>query len=213
MTDPEKGPQLSVPAPDDAALKRILAMTNNAPSPIYRPRDDSFLMIDAIGHIPLNGRSVLDMGTGSGILGLYCALHGAKVTASDIDQAAIDQVGRAAEALGVQIDLRLSDLFCDIPNRFELILFNPPYLPSVDVNDRSVDGGPAGTRLVDRFLEELPRHLDPKAEALLLLSSLNDPASVQLRHRNVEFSTVATKSLFFEELQVLRVRLRDDLMV
>jgi len=213
MTDPEKGLWLSVPVPDGAALKRILAITSNAPSPIYEPRDDSFLMIDAIGHIPLNGRSVLDMGTGSGILGLYCALHGAKVTASDIDQAAIDQVGRAAEALGVQIDLRLSDLFCDIPNRFELILFNPPYLPSVGVNDRSVDGGPAGTRLVDRFLEELPRNLDPKAEALLLLSSLNDPASVQLRHRNLEFSSIATKSLFFEELQVLRVRLRDDLMV
>jgi len=153
------------------------------------------------------------MGTGSGILGLYCAMHGAEVTASDIDQATLVPVCRAAEALGVRIALRLSDLFSNIPDRFDLIVFNPPYLPSVGVDDRSVDGGPDGTMLVDRFLDELPNHLVSGAEALLLLSSLNEPVSVQLRHRKLRFSTVVSKPLFFEELQVLRVRLGDDLMI
>jgi release factor glutamine methyltransferase len=170
-------------------------------------------MIDAIAPLQLNGRKVLDIGTGSGILGLYCAMRGAQVTASDVDELALEQVARNAEALGLQINLRLSDLFSDIPERFNLILFNPPYLPSAEINDRSVDGGHDGTMLVDRFLEELPGHFDRRAEALLLLSSVNHPASVQLRHRNLEFSTVARKSLFFEELQVLRVRLRHDLTV
>ena len=170
-------------------------------------------MIEAFARLPLGGSRVLDMGTGSGILGLYCAMHGAEVTASDIDEATVGQVSRAAEALGVKIDLRLSDLFSNIPDRFDLILFNPPYLPSVGANDRSVDGGPGGTVLIDRFLDQLPKHLGRRAEALLLLSSVNDPISVQLRHRKLEFSTVVRKSLFFEELQVLRVRLRDDLMI
>jgi release factor glutamine methyltransferase len=213
MTDPEKRRQSKLPVADDAVLKRILAITGNTPSPIYAPSDDSLLMIDVVARLPLIGKRVLDIGTGSGILGLYCAMHGAKVTASDIDEAAIEQVDRAAEALGVQINLRLSDLFSNIPDRFDLILFNPPYLPSVGVNDRSVDGGVAGTILTDRFLEALPSHLGRRAEAFLLLSSLNDPASVQLRHTKLEFSTVARKSLFFEELQVLRVRLRDELTI
>jgi len=200
-------------ASEDVALKRILAITSNPPSPLYAPSDDSLLMIEAFARLPLGGSRVLDMGTGSGILGLYCAMHGAEVTASDIDEATVGQVSRAAEALGVKIDLRLSDLFSNIPDRFDLILFNPPYLPSVGANDRSVDGGPGGTVLVDRFLDQLPKHLGRRAEALLLLSSVNDPISVQLRHRKLEFSTVVRKSLFFEELQVLRVRLRDDLMI
>jgi len=204
---------LDLPVADAVALKRVLAITSNPPSPVYPPSDDSLLMIDAIGRLPLGGRRVLDMGTGSGILGLYCAMHGAEVTASDIDQATLVPVCRAAEALGVRIALRLSDLFSNIPDRFDLILFNPPYLPSVGVDDRSVDGGPDGTMLVDRFLDELPNHLVSGAEALLLLSSLNEPVSVQLRHRKLRFSTVVSKPLFFEELQVLRVRLGDDLMI
>jgi release factor glutamine methyltransferase len=213
MTDPEKRCQLDLPVAEDVALKRILAITSNPPSPLYAPSDDSLLMIDAIARLPLGGCRALDMGTGSGILGLYCAMHGAEVTASDIDEATVGQVSRAADALGVKIDLRLSDLFSNIPDRFDLILFNPPYLPSVGANDRSVDGGPGGTVLVDRFLDQLPKHLGRRAEALLLLSSVNDPVSVQLRHRKLEFSTVVRKSLFFEELQVLRVRLGDDLMI
>ena len=67
--------------------------------------------------------------------------------------------------------------------------------------------------LVTRFLEELPSHFAHGAEAYLLLSSINDPPSVQLRHENLEFGVVARKTLFFEELQVLRVRLRDDLTI
>lgn len=213
MTTSKKRRQLSLPVGDDVALKRILATTNSGPSAVYAPSDDSFLMIDAIAPLQLNGRKVLDIGTGSGILGLYCAMRGAQVTASDVDELALEQVARNAEALGLQINLRLSDLFSDIPERFNLILFNPPYLPSAEINDRSVDGGHDGTMRVHRFLEELPSHFDRRAEALLLLSSINHPASVQFRHRNLKFSTVARKSLFFEELQVLRVRLRHDLTV
>ena len=204
---------MSLSVADQAALRRVLAIATNAPAPVYSPSDDSFLMVDAIAQVSLTGRSVLDLGTGSGILGLYCATRGAKVTASDIDEAAIEHVHRTAEALGLEINLLLSDLFSKISGRFDLILFNPPYLPSVLVNDRSVDGGTDGTMLADRFLKELPEHLERRAYALLLLSSVNHPASVRRRHRKLEFSTLVRKSLFFEELQVLRVRLRDDLTV
>jgi len=213
MTDRQKRRQLDSAATDDELLQRILTVTCNPPPPIYAPSDDSLLMIDAIAHLPLSGKKVLDVGTGSGVIALYCAMHGAKVTAGDIDQGAIEQVSQAAATLRVQINACLSDLFSSINARFDLILFNPPYLPSLEIADRSIDGGPDGTVLANRFLAELASHLAPGAEAYLLLSSVNDPASVQLRQKKLEFEVVARKALFFEELQVLRVRPRDDLTI
>jgi release factor glutamine methyltransferase len=204
---------LSLPVPDSAVLKKILAIASSAPSTVYAPSDDSFLMIDAIARLQLIGRKVLDMGTGSGILGLYCAMCGAEVTASDIDEVAVQEVTRTAEALGVQMKTCVSDLFSDIHDRFDLILFNPPYMPSARVEDRSIDGGSGGIVITSRFIEGLPSHLNRRAETLLLLSSMNDPSSIQFRHSNLEFSTVARKSLFFEELEVLRVRLRNDFTI
>jgi release factor glutamine methyltransferase len=140
-------------------------------------------------------------------------MQGADVTASDIDELAIKEVGRAARTLGVPLKLIVSDLFSNVSGQFDLILFNPPYLPSKGCEDRSVDGGPEGTMLTNRFLNALPTHLDRGAQALLLVSSLNDPTALQLRHHNLEFETVTRRSLFFEELQVLRVRLRDNLAI
>ena len=213
MTERQKRRQLDSAATKDELLKRIITVTCNPPPSIYAPSDDSLLMIDVIAHLPLRGRRVLDMGTGSGILALYCAMHGAKVTAGDIDEGAIEQVSQAAAILGVQIYACLSDLFSNINARFDLIFFNPPYLPSLGIADRSIDGGPDGTALASRFLAELPSHLAPRGEAYLLLSTVNDPASVQLRHEKLEFAVIARKALFFEELQVLRVRPRNDLTI
>jgi release factor glutamine methyltransferase len=194
-------------------LKTVLEVTRIVRPPIYAPSDDSFLMIEPIAGHQLRGKKVLDVGTGSGILGLYCAMQGAHVTATDIDELAVTEAGRNAERLGVQLELLVSDLFSNVPGRFDLVLFNPPYLPSEHIEDRSVDGGPKGTLVADRFLNQLGDHLEKNGCALLLLSSLNDPASVKLRHGAYEFSTVARRQLFFEELEVLRVRLRDDLAV
>jgi release factor glutamine methyltransferase len=214
MTSPVKErQQLDTQRFGDDVLRKVLSVTCNVPPPIYAPSDDSLLMIEALANLQVDRKKVLDMGTGSGILGLYCAMRGADVTATDIDELATVEAGRAARRLGVQLKLLVSDLFSHVPDRFDLILFNPPYLPSKDCQDRTIDGGPEGNVLTDRFLNDLPTHLDRGAQALLLLSSLNDPPSVQLRHSNFQFSTVARRSLFFEELRVLRVRLRDELAI
>jgi len=214
MNEPTGVPQGANPRnSDDDALTRILTAIGLTPPEVYAPADDSFLMIDVLAHIPVARKQVLDMGTGSGILGLYCAMRDASVTASDIDAAAMEQAARAAKSLGVELMLVVSDLFSNISGRFDLILFNPPYLPSRGFSDRSVDGGPRGISIAHRFLNNLRGYLKPEGEALLLLSSLNNPTSVQEQHGNFEFSVLARRSFFFEELEVLRVRFRDNLAV
>ena len=183
------------------------------PPQLYAPGDDTFLMVDAIATLSVEGKNVLDLGTGSGILGLYCALRCADVTAADIDELAMRRTADAARLLGVELKLVVSDLFSNIPSQFDLVLFNPPYLPSEGTLDGTVDGGPGGRDLIIRFLEELPGHLRKGGIALLLVSSLNSSNTVRNRYENFEFSTIAKRTLFFEELEVLRVRLRNDLSI
>ena len=194
-------------------LRKILAAMRRVPPQVYAPGDDTFLMIDAISTLSVEGKNVLDLGTGTGILGLYCALSNAHVTASDIDELAIRHAADTARLLSVELKLIVSDLFSNIPGQFDLVLFNPPYLPSEGAHDGTVDGGSGGRDLIIRFLEELPNHLQKDGSALLLVSSLNSPNTLRNNYYSFEFSTVAKRALFFEELEVLRVRLRNDLSI
>ncbi len=168
-------------------------------------------MLDAISKLTVEGRKVLDVGTGSGVLGLYCATRRARVTVTDVDESALQQALKAAQSLGLSLQSVLSDLFSEVRGKFDVVLFNPPYLPSSTVEDRTVDGGLGGTALSKRFLEGLPRHLNRDGKALLLVSSLNETASLQGVYPEFQFSVMAIRPLFFEELRVLCVRFRDDL--
>jgi len=183
------------------------------PPQVYAPSDDSFLMVNAIDTLSIEGRNVLDLGTGSGILGLYCALRQADVTGADVDELAIRHTADAARLLGVDLKLVVSDLFSNIPGQFDLVLFNPPYLPSEDIHDGTVDGGSGGRDLIIRFLEELPGHLRKDGIAFLLVSSLNSPHILREGYNNFEFSTIAKRALFFEELEILRLHLRNNLSI
>jgi release factor glutamine methyltransferase len=191
-------------------VSKIVRTIGPTPTNIYYPSDDSYLMLDALARLPLQGKKVLDIGTGSGILALFCASHGAQVTASDIDVSALRQAQNAAEALGLKLETTLSNMFSEVHEQFDLVLFNPPYLPSSTIHDRTVDGGSGGTMLSKRFLKELPRYLKRDGTALLLASSLNETASWPERYREFQFSLVARRSLFFEELQVLGIRFREN---
>ena len=191
-------------------LRRIVQAIGDMPTNIYHPSDDSYLMLEAVSRLPLQGRKVLDVGTGSGILALYCAMHGAQVTATDIDASALRQAQKAAEALGLRLETTLSDLFSEVHGQFDSVLFNPPYLPSSILADRTVDGGPGGRVLSKQFLKELPSYLNQNGKALLLVSSLNEPTTLVGMYPGLRFTVMAKRSLFFEGLQVLGVRFRED---
>jgi release factor glutamine methyltransferase len=169
-------------------------------------------MLDAIAKISVGGKQVLDIGTGSGILGLFCASRGAHVTVTDVDQSALEYAQKTARVLALGLQTVLSDVFSNVQGKFDLVTFNPPYLPSSTVEDRTVDGGPGGIALSKRFLGGLGEHLNCDGTALLLISTLNDSASL-ISEVNPEFQyeVMAKRQLFFEELQVLSVRFRDSL--
>lgn len=74
---------------------------------------------------------VLDVGTGSGAIALAIADEhpGARVSATDVSQDALDVAGRNAARLGLEIELLVSDLFKGLsPGPWDLVVSNPPYV-------------------------------------------------------------------------------------
>jgi release factor glutamine methyltransferase len=100
------------------------------------PRHDTETVVnEALARMP-SAQSVLDIGTGSGCiaLALACKLPGASVTAVDISGAALAVARRNAERNGVVIEFLQGSLFEPVAGRtFDLIVSNPPYIPSRDI--------------------------------------------------------------------------------
>lgn len=86
----------------------------------------------------LQGKEVLDLGCGCGLLGLVCALHGAKkVHFSDINPAAVKNSRLNCLLLDiVNVTFSIGNMFDNIPprRRFDLIVFNPPSITGIPVN-------------------------------------------------------------------------------
>src|SRR5262245_32469194 len=85
------------------------------------------------------GASVLDMGTGSGVCALFAARHSRLVVAVDISAAAVRcaRINATLNHLEERIDVRHGDLFSPLAGeRFDLVLFNPPFLVGTPKDDR-----------------------------------------------------------------------------
>jgi len=87
-------------------------------------------MLRHLGHFALAGKRLWEIGAGSGMVAIWCAKRGAKVTASDISGAAIEAIGANAERNGVALQVIHADLFEGMPAMtFDYIVINPPYYP------------------------------------------------------------------------------------
>lgn len=172
---------------------------------IYRPAEDTYLLLKAtIAHAKSSDR-VLEVGCGSGLISRHLADIVRSVLATDINPHA------AKCAMETGIDAVRADLFRGIKGRFDLIVFNPPYLPT-SPNERmpgwinyALDGGASGRETIERYLSELGSHLAPGGRALLLLSSLTGLSEVKdmALAAGLGADKVAAERHFFEELYVL----------
>lgn len=119
--------------------------------------------------------SVLDLGTGSGVCAVLAAQWAARVVATDINPEAIRcaQINVLAHHLEGVVETRGGDLFEPVSDeRFDLILFNPPYFrgPPMDSADQALRSPDA----FERFLRQFPRHLTSRGRALVVVSPDTD---------------------------------------
>ena len=163
---------------------------------VYEPREDSYLILK---HVKEYAKGlVLDMGCGSGILGLEALKKGCKVLCADVDFGAVSFVKSKG------LDAVESDLFSNVKGKFDLVMFNPPYLPydSNEGYDASLwnSGGLNGCEVLDKFLKDVVKYLNSDGKVLILFSSLS---KMELgKHRKFSFKMVDNLKLAFEELFV-----------
>ncbi len=176
---------------------------------IYEPREDSFLLVRAARKALLDSGcvSALDMGCGSGIVTQELVLHVKDVVGADISPHAVEYCRtHVLGSGGHTVRFVQSDLFQKIRGKFDLITFNPPYLPDdPEFNDPALHGGPLGCEVIRRFLRAAPSHLSKHGRILLLLSSVNDPPNLQKEFASYSWKCVAKESLFFEALSVFEL--------
>ena len=148
---------------------------------IYEPAEDSFLFAENLDME--EGAQALDVGTGCGMLGILAAKKAGSVVAIDLNPYAIRCARENSTLNNVRskIDFIQTDLFNALNTKatFDLIIFNAPYLPSDECEaeswiGRSWAGGVNGRQVIDRFISEVPMHLNPNGRVLLMQSTLTN---------------------------------------
>ena len=148
---------------------------------VFAPRSDSWMLAEHLRRHPCVSGAVLDVCTGSGALAVSAALAAARsVTAVDVSRRALATVQLNARLNGVRVRTRRGALLEAVPGEtFDLIVSNPPYLPSLAAlptrgTARHTEAGPDGRTLLDRLIAQAPRHLAPGGVLMVTHSSIND---------------------------------------
>ena len=100
------------------------------PPQVFHPRffTSTRFLLNAVLRQNLNGKNVLELGAGSGLISMCAARKGAAVTATDINPIAVHYLKENAKRNKVKMEVIESDLFESIPERsFDIICINPPY--------------------------------------------------------------------------------------
>lgn len=145
------------------------------------PRSDTWLLAAHLRTRPQARGAVLDVCTGSGALAVAAALASAtSVTAVDVSRRALLSARLNARLNGVRVRTRRGSLLDAVPGeRFDLIVSNPPYLPSPKEEAgprgeaRHIEGGFDGRAFLDRLIDAAPEHLNPGGLLMVTHSSIN----------------------------------------
>ncbi|MGW7412327.1 HemK2/MTQ2 family protein methyltransferase [Streptomyces sp. NPDC054863] len=167
---------------------------------VYAPQADTALLASALYQENLPPRAeALDVCTGTGALALVAARLGARVTAVDVSRRAVLTAHLNARLARLPVRVLRGDLLTPAADRtYDLILSNPPYVPSphpglpTHGRARGWDAGLDGRLVLDRLCREAPPLLRPGGVLLLVHSVLSDPERTlgTLRGAGLKASTV-----------------------
>lgn len=183
---------------------------------VYEPAEDSLLFAENLA--TKEDEQVLDIGAGTGILGIVAAKKAHEVVAVDINPYAVQCSKENAILNGVhgKMAFILGNLFTPFNDRakFEVILFNAPYLPTeldeeVSLLTSAWQAGKSGRDLIDRFIAEVSHYLNPQGRVLLMQSNLAgvEETIKQFALHNMKTDILASSKLpFFETLYLIEAK-------
>jgi len=189
---------------------------------VYAPQHDSHLLIEAMSvAAEVAGRRVLDLCTGSGVVAIAAAQLGARsVTAFDICPNAVSCARENAATVGVAVDTRVGSWTGAVAGGpYDLVVSNPPYLPTgPDSNRERIPSaaGPArawnagadGRLIPDPLCDSAPQLLADGATMLIVQSEFADAQHSlgRLRHGGLRAEVMMTQLIPFGPVLNARAR-------
>lgn len=193
------------------------------------------MLVDQLRHERFRPEAVgLDVCTGSGVLAIAAAqLCCSRMVAVDISRRAVLAVRLNAALNRVDVRPVRGDLFAPVrQRRFDLIVSNPPYLPTPDGElpsqgpSRAWEGGIDGRAFLDRICSDAPAHLRPGGVVMLVHSSVCDgdatvsalsagglDAKVVFRHRGALGPLLKARQAWLERRGLLTPKGEEDMLV
>lgn len=180
---------------------------------VYEPAEDTFLLAENLK--VKEGDIALDIGTGTGIIALLMAKKAEYVLGVDVNPIAIKLAKENAKINGIKnVEFRVSDLFENVEGKFDIITFNPPYLPGEDKElkepiDLALIGGKRGREVLDKFIDQVIDYLKPNGIIQIVQSSITGVEDTIEKFTKLGFKVeiTAKERYFFEEIVVITAKL------
>ena len=183
----------------------------NTDNNVYVPAEDSYLLADNL--LVKEDMNVLEIGTGSGIVAMYASRLSHNITVTDINFDACELARKNFMANNIEgVEILFGNLFEVVKNRkFDIILFNTPYLPTENddvIEDNlnyAFDGGLNGRKVIDLFLNEVKNHLNDGGIVQMIQSSLSDIEKTLniLDEQGFIAEIAAFEHFFFEDIVLI----------
>ncbi|MEM0246130.1 MAG: methyltransferase [Desulfurococcaceae archaeon] len=175
---------------------------------VYRPSDDTWLLLGVIERGAFQGKLCLDIGAGSGILGIYALLNGTceRAVFLDVMEDAVESTKMNTEINGVhhRSIVVLSDAPVIGEATIDICFANPPYLPVHDHHnvDVATEGGPGGYETAVYFVDFASKVLKRGGRLYLAYSSLSKPEIIEgvLGLHGFKVNYVERKHFFYETI-------------
>lgn len=177
-------------------------------SGIYQPEEDSYFMVNVLKQKLASlsesnkNMKILEMGPGSGIILETLKSTGIKnenIFSADINPKSVERCKK------IGFNCIQSDLFENVKGSFNIIIFNPPYLPEDKKEPQdsrlATTGGKKGGELINNFLEQSKKHLEKDGKIFLLISSLTKGINFEGFNKKL----LGEKKIFMETLSILEL--------
>lgn len=154
----------------------------------------------------IQGKTILELGAGTGLISIYCSKQGANVTATDISKKAIENISLNSEMNNCNLRVIESNLFEKIPIQlFDLIVINPPYFPKQAKNEEEFAWFCGENyEYFQKLFNSIGTYFTEQSKVLIVLSEVTDIEKIASIAKDYSLNfEVAEKRKFWGELNFI----------